>query len=59
MPGADAEIPVQGPGGLMPDPDHPRPAALADSRPKTGCRGYPLACQPSRYPLGQAGNDPP
>jgi hypothetical protein len=21
--------------------------------------GYPLACRPSRYPLGQAGNDPP
>src|ERR1700693_4104623 len=29
MPGAGAEIPVQGPGGLVPDPDHPRPAALA------------------------------
>ena len=28
-------------------------------RPKTGCRRLPLACQPSRYPLGQAGNDPP
>ena len=31
----------------------------ADGRPKTGCRRLPLASQPSRYPLGQAGNDPP
>jgi hypothetical protein len=31
----------------------------ADGRPKTGCRRLPLACRPSRYPLGQAGNDPP
>jgi hypothetical protein len=32
MSGADAEVPVQGAGGLMPDPDHPRPAALAAHR---------------------------
>jgi len=31
----------------------------ADGRPKTGCRRLPLACRPSRYPFGQAGNDPP
>jgi hypothetical protein len=29
MPGSDAEVPVQGAGGLVPDPDHPGPAALA------------------------------
>jgi hypothetical protein len=32
MSGADAEVPAQGAGGLMPDPDHPRPAALAAHR---------------------------
>src|SRR5580700_3224845 len=29
MPGPDAEVPVQGTGGLVADPDHPGPAALA------------------------------
>jgi hypothetical protein len=29
MPGPDPQVPVQGTGSLVPDPDHPRPAALA------------------------------
>jgi hypothetical protein len=29
VPGADAEVPVQSAGGLVPDPDDPLPPALA------------------------------
>ena len=34
-----------------------QPMPTAARRPAVA--GYPLACQPSRYPLGQVGNDPP
>jgi hypothetical protein len=42
MPGPDPDIAVQGTGGLVPDPDDPRPAALAATVISRPCRSRSL-----------------